>query len=391
MTFRGLSLLIALDPLNLESHHKVVVLCDFGFGEVHVNLHALVEEFRGLGSVAEEQLAHDAGGGEFVQVTAAEVGELVGVHGLHVVNRFVVLGVHCLGAGLQRFVFRANVLTLEFFEHQAVGAGGDVRESGHGLQLGRAFVNRSDAGVAVQTLASVFEHVAGTAVHLDAVVAVQVGVFGVHALGKRSACRGELRVKLEFSLFFVGELAFTFDVFEALVDIHVTGCLVKEGAAGIKAGLDVGEHFVDSREVHDSLTELLTVLGVGEGFVVGSLADAHGLCGNAETGAVHEGHHVLDETELAAAAEFCLGVLVDKFASRASVNTELVFDAANVHATVTLVVDEHRKAAGVVGAFFGAGEHQVNVGVAVRDEALHAVRIQTVRLTPHSRLHGSLR
>ncbi len=40
---------------------------------------------------------------------------------------------------------------------------------------------------------------------------------------------------------------------------------------------------------------------------------------------------------------------------------------------LTVVVDEHGKAAGVVGAFFGAGEHQVNVGVAVRDKALHAV------------------
>ena len=75
---------------------------------------------------------------------------------------------------------------------------------------------------------------------------------------------------------------------------------------------------------------------VGESFVVCHLADAHGLCGNAEACTVHEGHHVLDETELAAAAEFSLGVLVDKFASRASVNTELVFDAANVNATVLL-------------------------------------------------------
>ena len=40
---------------------------------------------------------------------------------------------------------------------------------------------------------------------------------------------------------------------------------------------------------------------------------------------------------------------------------------------LTVVVDEHGKAAGVVGAFLGAGEHQVNVGVAVRDEALHTV------------------
>ena len=88
------------------------------------------------------------------------------------------------------------------------------------------------------------------------------------------------------------------------------------------------------------------------------------------------------------------------------VNTELVFDAANVNATVflrplgsiarrtygfaslshtrlvntsrfvlTVVVDEHGKAAAVVGAFFGAGEHQVNVAVAVGDEALHAVQV----------------
>ena len=43
---------------------------------------------------------------------------------------------------------------------------------------------------------------------------------------------------------------------------------------------------------------------VGESFVVCHLADAHGLCGNAETCTVHEGHHVLDEAELAAATEF---------------------------------------------------------------------------------------
>ncbi len=56
-------------------------------------------------------------------------------------------------------------------------------------------------------------------------------------------------------------------------------------------------------------------------------------------------------------------------------NTELVFDAANVNATVTLVVNEHGKTTTIVRAFFGAGEHQVNVGVAVRDEALHAVQV----------------
>ena len=56
--------------------------------------------------------------------------------------------------------------------------------------------------------------------------------------------------------------------------------------------------------------ESLLAHRVGESFVVGHLADAHGLSGNAEACAVHEDHHVLDEAELAATAEFCLRVLV---------------------------------------------------------------------------------
>ena len=325
---------IALHRVHVHALHEVVVLGDFGFGEVQVHLHALVEQFRRLGGIAEEQLAHHAVGGEFVEVAAAEVGELVVVRGLHDLDGFVELRVHGLCAGLEAFVFGGHFARFQFLEHLAVGAGVDVREGGNRLQLRRAFVNGGDACVAVEALAGIFKHVAGTAVHLDAVVGVQVGVFGVHALGERGASGGELLVELEFSLLLVGELAGALDVFEALVDIYIAGCLVQECAACIEACLDVGNHLVDGREVHDGLAELLAVLGIGESFVVSHLADAHGLCGNAEAGAVHECHHVLDETELAAAAEFSLRVLVDKFAGRASVDAELVLDATNVHAAV---------------------------------------------------------
>ncbi len=236
------------------------MLGDFGFGEVQVHLHALVEQFRRLGGVAEEQLAHHAVGGHFVQVAAAEVGELVVVRGLHDFDCLVELRVHGLRAGLEALVFGSHFACFQFLEHLAVGAGGDVREGCNRLQLRRTFVNRSDTGVAVQALASVFEHVARTAVNLDTVVAVLVGVFGVHALGKRRASRSELLVELEFLLFVVGELAGAFDVFEAFVDIEVTSCLVQEGAACIEARLDVRDHLVHGREVHDSLAELLTVL-----------------------------------------------------------------------------------------------------------------------------------
>ena len=101
-------------------------------------------------------------------------------------------------------------------------------ESRHNLELGGTFVDGGDAGVAVQALASVFQHVAGIAVHLDAVVAVQVGVFGVHALGQRIASRSQLVVQLQLGLFLVGELAAAFDIFKGLVDVYVAGCLVKE-------------------------------------------------------------------------------------------------------------------------------------------------------------------
>ncbi|MCL4102882.1 hypothetical protein MMG03_002492 [Fibrobacter succinogenes] len=211
--------------------------------------------------------------------------------------------------------------------------------------------------------------------NLDAVVAVDVGVFGIHALGERSAGRCQLVVQLQFSLFFIGELAGAFDIFKRLVDVDIASCLVKEGAASVQASLHVGKHFVDAGEVDDSLVELLTVLGVGESFVVGSLADTHCLCSDTETGSVHEGHHVLDETELATAAEFCLSVLVNQFAGRRTVDTHLVFNTTNIDATVALVVDEHRKTAAILGAFFRAGKNQVNVGVTVGDEALHAVQV----------------
>ena len=370
-----LLLLVALNRFHVEVLDEVVVLGDFGFGEVQVHLHALFEQFRCLGGVAEEQLGHHAVGCEFVEVAAAEVGELVVVRGLHDFDGFVELRVHGLSAGLEALIFGGHFARFQFLEHLAVGSGGDVREGGNRLQLRRTFVNGGDTSVAVEALAGVFKHVTRTAVHLDAVVGVQVGIFGVHTLRKRRASGGEFLVELEFCLLLVGELAGALDVLEALVDVHVAGCLVQECAACVEASLDVGNHLVDGGEVYDGLAELLAVLGIGESFVVCHLADAHGLCGNAETCAVHEGHHVLDEAELAAATEFSLRVLIDKFAGRASVDTELVLDAAHVHAAVALVVDEHGKAAAVVGAFFGAGEHQVNVGVTVGDEALDTVKV----------------
>ena len=134
-----------------------MVLGDFGFGEVQVHLHALFEQFGCLGGVAEHELAHHAVGGEFVEVAAAEVGELVVVRGLHSFDGFVELRVHGLRAGLEALVFGGHFACFQFLEQLAVGAGVDVREGGNCLQLRRAFVNGGDTSVAVEALASVFE------------------------------------------------------------------------------------------------------------------------------------------------------------------------------------------------------------------------------------------
>ena len=152
-----LSLPIAFHRFHIHALHEVVVLGDFGFGEVQVHLHALFEQFGCLGGVAEHELGHHAVGGEFVEVTAAEVGELVVVRGLHNFDGFVELRVHGLCAGLEALVFGGHFARFQFLEHLAVGSGVDVREGGNRLQLRRAFVNGGDACVAVEALASVFE------------------------------------------------------------------------------------------------------------------------------------------------------------------------------------------------------------------------------------------
>ena len=63
-----------------------------------------------------------------------------------------------------------------------------------------------------------------------------------------------------------------------------------------------------------------------------------------------------------------------EFAGGDAVDAHLVLDAADDQLRA-LLADEHGEAAAVGGAFLGTGEHQVDLGAAVRDEALHAVEV----------------
>ena len=59
-------------------------------------------------------------------------------------------------------------------------------------------------------------------------------------------------------------------------------------------------------------------------------------------------------------------------------DAQLVLNAAHVDSSVALVVDEHGEAAAVACALFTACQDEVQVGVAVGDEALHAVQAPAV-------------
>ena len=116
-----------------------------------------------------------------------------------------------------------------------------------------------------------------------------------------------------------------------------------------------------------------------QALAVSGLAKSYGLCADAQTRGVHQRHHVLDEAHLAVADQLRRGIGEDQLARRRALDTELVLDAAHLHPAVALVVDEHRKTAGVGRTLFGTRQDERNLPVTVRDEALHTV--QQPRLT----------
>ena len=270
-------------------------------------------------------------------------------------------------------------LGLVFAQAGEVRAGGDVADGGHDLQLRGALVDVRDAGVAVEAFAGVVLHEARSAVHLDGVVRVAVGELRRHALAHRGEGVGQLGVALLLLALLGRQLALAGDVVEGLVDVHVAGRLVEHGAGGVGAGTHEGEHLVDGGELDDGAAELSALVGVLVGFAPGGFAEAHGLRHDAEAGAVHERHDVLDEAQATLAAQLGGGVVEDQLAGGRSLDAHLILDAADVDAAVALVVDEHGEAAAVAGALFGAGQDEVDVRVAVGDEALHAVQSPALR------------
>ena len=98
------------------------------------------------------------------------------------------------------------------------------------------------------------------------------------------------------------------------------------------------------------------------------------MCYDTQTSTVHKRHNVFDKSQTAFTYEFGFCVFIDEFAGRSSFDTFFVLDTTHVYASVAFVVYKHRKPAPVLSTLFGTCKYEVNIGVAVGDEAFHAVK-----------------
>ena len=146
----------------------------------------------------------------------------------------------------------------------------------------------------------------------DGIVSVLVGVLRVHTLGQWGEGVSQTLILLQLLLLLRCELTVALDILEALVDINISGCLVEQRTTGIELSLHAREHIIDSGEVDDLITKLLALLGISQTLVVSLLLNTYALCSDTQTGAVHQSHYVLDQTQTGATAEFCLCVLISE-------------------------------------------------------------------------------
>ena len=265
-----------------------------------------------------------------------------------------------------------------------------MADSSYDLELSSTLVDRSDASVAIDSFASVILHESGAAMDLDSVVSILVAELRRETLGEWSESVGEFGEFLSLLAFLDREFAFLGDIVVDFINVDISRASVEESTSSVEFSLHHREDLGHGGELDDWFTELATLLGISESFAVGGFAESDALSGDAESSAIHEGHDILDKTEAARADEFGGGILVCKFASGATLYTHLIFDAAHIDSTISLIVDEHRETTTILSTLFRASEHEVDIGVAIGDETLHAIEhpraILLLRSLEHNRL-----
>ena len=360
------------------------------FGVAHVDVGRLHEQLGLAASIVAQQVAHDGPCCHLHQATGVEGDVVGGVKRLNLLHSLLVGFHHLVDAGFERSNLVAVLASGILLHLSQIGASGDVANCRYHLQLGCSLIDVHDACVAIESLAGVVAHEAATAVNLDAVVGGLVGILTRRSLRQWSEGVGKAVVALHLGALLGSERALTRNLLPNLVYIYKTRCLIEDGACSVELSLDIANHLGNSREGDDCLAKLLTAAGIVDSLVVGCLAQTHALGGDTQAGTVHERHHILDEAQAARATQLGLGVLEHQLTCGTAMDTHLVLDAAHCHATVALVVDEHRQTAAILAALLAACEYQVDIAVAVGDKALHAVEAPSAILVLSGLEHHAL-
>ena len=291
---------------------------------------------------------------------------------------------------LRRAVLGGDLEVAEHLaDHVLEGAREQPPDDAPHLDLARPLVEVGHAHVAHVALDPVVARVAVPAVELERAVADRVARLGGPVLRER---REDLLDPQEPRLLLaprrrarvVGPLRE--HAGEPAQAVHDLGRAVDEVARRLEQGLHLEELLAHGREVLDRAPELAALLHVPHRRRGRRLGDADGLRRDLEARAVDQREHVAREPPSALADEPPLGAVEGDHGGRASVDAELLLELGHLH-PVRARHGEEGEAAGVVAALLRAGEHEEQVGAAVRAEDLAAVQApEALRLVDRRRL-----
>ena len=359
---------------NVTAHDADVAAFELRPGVKHEALGKLFASAV-LEGVADEQVADEDIGLHLDQVPRHEV--MVGGVLLvcNILDCLLMLLVHAskhLGKAVKlAFVGKRRV----FCNDRVKNALHDTADCGDDLELRGSFVYVRDADIAIEAFCIEVVHESRAAVDLDAVIGYLVRDFRGAGLGHRGQDCCELRVGFLLVLDLLRGIRIMLGkVSVGVAEVDDAGGLVKERTCADDLHFHPGEHVVDRRELVYALLELLALRRVFAGVVIGGLGDAERLCTDRYTRAIHERHDIAGQSAAALSAEFGRDIVVLEFAGGYAMNAELVLNAADDELWAGLA-NEHGEAAAIACAFLGTRQHQVNLGAAVCNEALHSVEI----------------
>ncbi|MPM81280.1 hypothetical protein SDC9_128332 [bioreactor metagenome] len=150
--------------------------------------------------------------------------------------------------------------------------------------------------------------------YLNAVVSILVGKFAREHFQNWRKCICKFLVFFVIGFFFGSQFTGSFETFVGFINVHKTGCFVKQGACSIQFGFHHRYHFVNGWKFDDCFSELAAITDISDGFVVSSLRNAYRLSANAQTSAIHQRHYVFNQAHSAYAYKFCRSVCENQFA-----------------------------------------------------------------------------